>query len=139
MKPEGGPSALAEARRRLESGAFARQPPLVRGDEVRALILRLSVSDLPSGEVPEAWSLIREMVRQTLVGLATQKASARSGATRLTVGFALYGAPDRFRFEGIQVDEVDRAAARMVGVVGPGLASIVPEPHRAWTEMRPPL
>jgi hypothetical protein len=129
-------AVLEEAKHRLESGAFTHQSPVVQGDEVRALIGRLEMSERKDADPATAWSVIRNLVGATLEGVASYQSAARSGGRKITVGSALYGISNRKRFAGIGVDDVDQAAARLVGLVGPGLVSVVPEPLREWTLQR---
>ncbi len=113
---------------------FRTLAPQTMGNQIRKLLSALSIRQASFGGLRQSWEVVRESVRLTLLHIATMKAiydagpRARLEPYPLTPAIVLLGTEDP-RFTDIDVTQVDKATARMFGILASSLVDqgVIPE------------
>lgn len=113
-----------ELLRFLQSGEFNRQAPQTEGDEIRRILTWLSAGEI---EVPleDQWPLLHDMVALTMANRIRVLRINPKLADTYNLSFVLLGTYNPL-FADVGDREVDKATARMIGLLAPGLLPIVP-------------
>jgi hypothetical protein len=133
-----------ETVRYVASGQFKSRSPQTMGSDIRRLLNLMGLGNISFGSPQATWTIVREMVRQTLADLvesiriyhiSASFVNAPKEEYPLTVASVLFGRDDT-RFADIAITDVNAAAARMIGTFAPRFVDVIPEQFRA--EALPP-
>ena len=136
--------------RYIQSGEFRKKSPQAMGNDIRRLLALLSTRNVSFGTPERTWTVVHEMVRESLLDLAeniriyhiqgrgpgVSVVAAPKEEYPLNAAIVLFGTNDP-RFTDIGVTDVNRGAARMIGTFAPSFVDVIPEEWRM--EALPPV
>ncbi|HTT14810.1 MAG TPA: hypothetical protein VMG81_03405 [Thermoplasmata archaeon] len=134
----------------VRDGQFKTQSAQSMGNTIRRLLTLVATHNVSFGSPDATWAVVHEMVRQTLLDLAesiriynirgprpgVSVISAPKEEYPLDPADVLSGGEDP-RFADIGLTDVNKAAARMIGVYAPDFVDVIPPQYRR--EALPPF
>jgi len=127
----------------IRSGAFRQRSTQTMGADIRRLLRLLGTRNVSFGSPEATWTVVLEMVRETLVDLADSIRIFHIRGSRPGVGVIsgvaeefpltpgeVLGAQVAAKFADIDVTDYVRAAARMIGTFAPSFVDVIPAQYR---------